>query len=41
VGFLLGSYWGAQLAVSVSEKALRQIFALSIVALGVRMFFSR
>ncbi len=40
-GFVIGGYCGAQLAVSVSEKALRQLFALSMIALGVRMFFSR
>ena len=36
-GFVIGGYCGAQLAVGVSEKALRQLFALSMVALGVRI----
>jgi uncharacterized membrane protein YfcA len=40
-GFLIGGYWGAQIAVAAPEKVLRQVFALGMVALGLRMFFMR
>ena len=41
VGFLVGGYFGAVGAQHVSEIWLRRIFALTLVAVGARMWFSR
>ena len=41
VGFLVGGYFGAVGAQHISELWLRRIFALTLVVLGGRMFFSR
>jgi len=40
IGFTIGGYLGGKLAVSISEGMLKKIFALLLVVLGVRMFFS-
>jgi uncharacterized protein len=40
-GFLIGGYFGAVLAQHVPELWLRRIFAIMLVLVGARMFFSR
>ena len=39
-GFLVGGYFGAVGAQHISELWLRRIFALTLVVIGGRMFFS-
>ena len=40
-GFLVGGYFGAVGAQHIPEVWLRRIFALSLIAIGGRMFFTR
>jgi len=40
VGFLVGSYFGAVGAQHIPELWLRRIFALTLIAVGGRMWFS-
>ena len=40
-GFLVGGYFGAVGAQHISELWLRRIFAVTLVAIGGRMWFSR
>jgi hypothetical protein len=40
-GFLVGGYFGAAGAQHIPELWLRRIFALTLVVIGGRMFFSR
>lgn len=40
-GFLVGGYFGAVAAQHIPEVWLRRIFAITLVAIGGRMFFSR
>lgn len=40
-GFLVGGYFGAVGAQMIPEIWLRRIFAVALVALGIRMFFPR
>ncbi len=40
-GFLVGGYFGAVGAQYIPELWLRRIFALMLVVIGARMFFSR
>lgn len=40
-GFTLGGYFGAVFAVHVPEVLLRRIFAVTLIVVGGRMFFSR
>jgi uncharacterized protein len=39
VGFIVGGYFGAVVAVHLPEMWLRRIFAVTLVAVGGRMFF--
>ena len=41
IGFLVGGYIGAVGAQHIPELWLRRIFALTLVAVGARMWFSR
>jgi hypothetical protein len=41
VGFLAGGYFGAAGAQEIPEVWLRRIFALTLIAVGGRMFFTR
>jgi len=41
VGFLLGGYFGAAGAQHIPEIWLRRVFAVTLVAIGGHMFFSR
>lgn len=40
-GFLVGGYFGAVGAQHIPELWLRRIFALTLIAVGARMFFTR
>jgi len=40
-GFLVGGYFGAVGAQHIPELWLRRVFALTLVAIGARMFFTR
>ena len=40
-GFLVGAYFGAVGAQHISELWLRRIFAVTLVAIGGRMWFTR
>ncbi len=39
VGFTVGGFFGAATATDIPEVLLRRIFALTLVAIGGRMFF--
>jgi len=39
VGFFVGGFLGAKLAVGIPDLVLRRIFALMMILIGVRMFF--
>ena len=41
VGFVAGSYFGADWAQTIPELLLRRIFAVAMVAVGVAMYFGR
>jgi len=41
VGFIVGGYFGAVGAQHIPELWLRRIFAVMLVVIGARMFFSR
>jgi uncharacterized protein len=41
VGFIAGGYLGGKLAVDISETMLRKIFALVLVGVAVKMFFTK
>jgi uncharacterized membrane protein YfcA len=41
VGFLVGGYFGAVGAQHIPELWLRRIFALTLIVVGARMFFTR
>ncbi len=41
VGFLVGGYFGAVGAQEIPEVWLRRVFALTLIAVGGRMFFTR
>jgi hypothetical protein len=40
-GFLVGAYVGADIAVGISPRLLRQLFGASLVLVGVRMLWTR
>ena len=41
LGFLVGGYFGAAWAQHIPDVLLRRIFAVTLVIVGTRMFFSR
>ncbi len=41
IGFFVGGYFGAVAAVYIPEIWLRRIFALTLIAVGGRMWFAR
>lgn len=40
-GFVLGSYLGSRTAISLSQDALRKIFAVLMFIVAIRMFFQK
>ncbi len=41
VTFIIGSYLGSTVAVHIQEKMLNKIFALLLLFIGVKMFFTK
>lgn len=41
IGFVIGSFFGAKFAVRIPEELLTKIFAVSIILIGIKMFFSK
>jgi len=39
VGFLVGGYLGSKISLSMSEIAVKRIFAVVLILIGVKMFF--
>ena len=39
IGFIFGGYLGSITAINISENVLRKIFAVILIALGVKTFF--
>jgi uncharacterized protein len=39
IGFFIGGFIGGKMAVGLSESLLRKIFAIVVMAVGVKMFF--
>ena len=41
ITFLVGSYFGSKTAITIDTKLVRQIFAVAIILIGVRMLWDR
>ncbi|MBK7629500.1 MAG: sulfite exporter TauE/SafE family protein [Ignavibacteriales bacterium] len=41
VGFIIGGWLGAKLAVNLSQNVLQKIFAVSLFLISIKMFFSK
>lgn len=41
ITFMVGSYFGSKTAVSVDAKLIRQIFAVFMILIGLKMFFNK
>ena len=41
VTFVLGSYFGSKTAISIDTKLVKQIFAVCMVLIGIKMFFGK
>ncbi len=39
LAFLIGSYFGSKLSLSISEQKLKKIFAVTLMLLSIRMLF--
>lgn len=39
--FMLGGYFGSKIALSIPADTVRKIFAVSIIAIALKMFFQR
>lgn len=39
IGFLLGSYLGSKLAISIPDALIRKFFALLMIAIAIKMLF--
>jgi len=39
IGFLLGSYFGSKLALSLSQESLKKIFAIFLIMMAIKMLF--
>ena len=39
VGFLLGSYFGSKVALSLSQETVKKIFAILMIVIAVKMLF--
>ncbi|WP_452223399.1 sulfite exporter TauE/SafE family protein [Lacinutrix chionoecetis] len=39
--FVLGGYFGTKIAISINESVLKKIFSVLLVAVAVKMFFSK
>lgn len=41
VGFIIGGWLGAKIAVNLSQNVLQKIFAVSLFLISIKMFFSK
>ena len=41
VTFVIGSYFGSKTAIAFDTKVMRQIFAVAIILIGIRMLWNR
>jgi uncharacterized protein len=41
VTFVVGSYFGSKTAIAIDTKMVRQIFAVAIILIGIRMLWDR
>jgi uncharacterized protein len=41
ITFIVGSYFGSKTAVTIDTKLVKQIFAVTIIILGIKMLWSR
>lgn len=39
IGFIVGGFLGSKIAIGIPEQTMRQIFAILLIVMGVRMFF--
>ncbi len=39
IGFLIGSFFGSKLALSMSQESLKKIFALLMIVIAIKMLF--
>ena len=41
IAFVFGSYFGSKTAISIDTKLVKQIFAVSIILIGIKMLWDR
>ena len=41
ITFIVGSYFGSKTALSIDTKLVRQIFAVAIILIGIKMLWTR
>ena len=41
IGFVIGGFVGGKMAVGLSEPVLRKVFAITLIALGAKMIFTK
>lgn len=41
IGFIVGSFFGAKLAIKLPVDILTKVFAVSIIVIGIKMLFSK
>lgn len=41
LGFIIGGWFGAKIAVNLSQNVLQKIFAVSLFLISIKMFFSK
>ena len=41
ITFLVGSYFGSKIAITIDTKLVKQIFAVSIILIGIKMLWNR
>jgi uncharacterized protein len=41
LGFFIGGFWGAKIAVYISNALLKKVFAISMIFMGIYMFFKK
>ena len=39
--FMIGSYYGSSAAINLDTKVVKQIFAVAIILIGIKMFFGK
>ncbi len=41
ITFMIGSYYGSSAAINLDTKVVKQIFAVAIILIGIKMFFGK